>query len=638
MAFFRGWALPTTALIRWSPIAQKLAYYEPQFGLALLAWAAIGAVTAWFALLVPEGDLIVQKEDKALLHSFRLWGFVIIVCAFVFSISTVWVGTVRSGDLSSMSFSGLIPFSDAEGYVAGAFDFGKNGIWSDFNLRRPMASAFRTALLFLSGYSYSGMLFLQTCFLAAVSYFATLAIMRWRGFWSGLAFLGLTYTYVRAFVPTALTEPLGLCWALFSIPFFIEAFRTRSLPSALLAFGATTVALMSRMGAMFTIPAVIIWIFWQFGQTWRQRLAAGFAAVLILGGILAANFALTKGYGSGQDITGDNFSYVLCGLTIDTTWEGCPRRIQEEGGQLPAGEAATAKALYSMAWQNFERNPDVLIRRLLSASYSFLANLPNILFSGYGNVVKARFIVRSAILCVSIVGLFFAVLRRRERGELLFWALLWSSIIASASIVYFDDGNRVLAVSYVIIWLFFAVGFANPMAAAPVNEDNPPRLNRYGIVCFAVMTFLLFGTPWIAHSAYKLPPSRQVIVRQSSSDPNQAVVFGGRRMSGLLVVPDGYALRSDVPTVNLKTFLEIVKRSRIEEYQGLVNPQTPTLPFGFVYAPRLDPTDSNFQYIVPPEVIERQEVPAWRFDVEEWQLKPPHGSYWFYVRHAEPVP
>ena len=79
-----------------------------------------------------------------------------------------------------------------------------------------------------------------------------------------------------------------LRWALFSIPFFIEAFRTRSLPSALLAFGATTVALMSRMGAMFTIPAVIIWIFWQFGQTWRQRLAAGFAAVLILGGILAA--------------------------------------------------------------------------------------------------------------------------------------------------------------------------------------------------------------------------------------------------------------------------------------------------------------------------------------------------------------
>ena len=44
------------------------------------------------------------------------------------------------------------------------------------------------------------------------------------------------YLYIRTFAPTTLTEPLGVLLALASVPFFIEAFRTESLPAALLAF------------------------------------------------------------------------------------------------------------------------------------------------------------------------------------------------------------------------------------------------------------------------------------------------------------------------------------------------------------------------------------------------------------------
>ena len=72
------------------------------------------------------------------------------------------------------------------------------------------------------------MLILQACLLAAAACFAAHAVARWRGIWAGIGFFALTYIFSRTFVPTTLTEAFGLFWALLSIPFFIEAFVTRT--------------------------------------------------------------------------------------------------------------------------------------------------------------------------------------------------------------------------------------------------------------------------------------------------------------------------------------------------------------------------------------------------------------------------
>src|SRR5205823_4108735 len=105
--------------------------------------------------------------------------------------------------------------------------------------------------------------------------------------------------------------------------------------------------------------------------------------------------------------------------------------------------------------------------------------------------------------------------------------------------------------------------------------------------------------------------------------PDEAVVFGGRRLAGFLIVPDGTALRKDIPSLHLSEFEAIIKESNVEIYQGLIHPEVPPLPFGFIFAPRLEKdVSSDYQYIVPPIVMERQDMPAWRLLVEEWQLNP----------------
>jgi hypothetical protein len=59
--------------------------------------------------------------------------------------------------------------------------------------------------------------------------------------------------------------------------------------------------------------------------------------------------------------------------------------------------------------------------------------------------------------------------------------------------------------------------------------------------------------------------------------------------------------------------------SGFEAYQDLIHPVSPSLPFGFVFAPRMERgVDSTALYIVPPEVLERRDVQAWRFDLKRW--------------------
>ena len=230
---------------------------------------------------------------------------------------------------------------------------------------------------------------------------------------------------------------------------------------------------------MITISALIIWIVWQFGSNTRQRLAAGIAAVLVVLCVVSVNFLLAKSYGPHTAVRGSYFletapltnqlALHVCGLAFGTTWNGCPKRIEEEGNQLPASEAARAHLLFSMAWQNFNDHPDVLTRRLISASSSFVYNLTDQLFRGYGHlVVEPSINIRTLLAGLPGRADFFVFEAARERRFTILVVFL-AKYLASTSLIYFDDGDRALAVSYVIIFLFSALGFANPTAGGPLQ-------------------------------------------------------------------------------------------------------------------------------------------------------------------------
>jgi hypothetical protein len=144
---------------------------------------------------------------------------------------------------------------------------------------------------------------------------------------------------------------------------------------------------------------------------------------------------------------------------------------------------------------------------------------------------------------------------------------------------------------------------------------------------------VLFVTvPWIAHA---LSPVRAIAGAKLLQEKDEAFVFGGRRMSGFVVVRDDEPPRHDIPTLHMSDFEAALHQGGIENSQALLHQ---TLPFGFMIAPRLEKDALSYRgFVVPPEVLERSDVPAWHFRLTEDPAGIGWGNLWFYVEMAEPL-
>ncbi len=561
-----------------------------------------------------------------------MWcGFPIAACASLLCISAMWAGLLRHGDPNASNIGGLVPFSDAANYLAAAFDQRKDGVWNVPALRRPLAASFRSVLLLFGDFSLQYMLILQAALVAGAACFAANAIMMWRGVWAAIAFFALTYIYGRYFVPTTLTEPFGLFWALLSIPYFIRAFGDRSASAALVAFAMTATALMTRMGSMFTIPALLVWLVWQFGNDTKAKLRIGATAAVILLGIFGTNSLLQRAYGSANSSMTGNFAYVLCGLSLGTGWEGCPKKL---GPPLAGSEDAVTQKLYAEAWKNLRADPTPFLQRLVDNVDEFRTKFSEVLWRGYGKVEEPDWLPRVALTALSLIGLCYGA-TRIAGVELSFWALLWASILASSAVIYFDDGNRAFAASQPMIALFFALGLSI-RKTQPLQRSAHARPARSGVLVLLVAAIFFICLPWVTH---RFASNDALANKAPSVKPNEAVVFGGRQMSGFLVVANDAPLRHDVPSVHLADFEAIIAASGVESNQDLLHPTLPPLPFGFVFAPRVEKgVESGRLYIIPAEVLERRDVRAWHFHLKKWgDLRSVYNyEYWQYVTMAEP--
>ena len=630
-AYVTGWALPTTAPLRWSATARWLAAHEPWLGQALIGVAALGAIATWLALLVPGGQELIEREEAALLRFFRIWGIPIAACCLVLSISAMWSGRVRPGDMQESSIGGLLSFADAADYVNDAFDQARDGLWpaATGTLRRPIASAFRSLLLFSADYSVPRMLVIQIVVLATAMGTACLAIARWRGFWAALAFFGLSYTYVRTFAPTTLTEPLGLIWGFLSIAFFVRSLGTSSRPQALLGLGAMALSLMTRMGSMFAIPALVAWISFRRGE--HQRIRAGTLAILGVIAVLSVNSVVGKLYGGGRAATGSNLSYIACGLAFGTTWDGCPHKLESEGRPIPEDENVLASILYRMALENVKAHPMVLIKGVVGGAAGFITTLPDVAWRGYrAATLEPPWFPSGALSWLCLIGVAAGLHRRREPNELAFWCWMIGAILVSAPFVYFDDGQRTLGTSYVVFFLFLAVGFSMPR-----------RFRAHASVCFrprraafaaAGALLLLVFIPAISHFIY----SDERAIVDPSTVRAEDYLISGRHVSGFLVVPDDAPLQNAVPTLHLSDFAAILLASHVESRQALIHPELPSLPFGFVYAPRIGQAlRSRTRYHFPATLLERHDVAVWRLSVQDQHPSHLRVPYWFRVTDAE---
>jgi hypothetical protein len=609
-----------------------LATYDHNVVYVLLLLLVTCAVASWIARLWKFDISSAEDATNRLLAHSALF---LTSCLVLLSISGLWTGLARAGD-SQLSLVGLIPFSDAGGYLSYAQDFYKDGIMDGWVLRRPWAAAARTALLGIAGLSYTNMMLLQGLLLSGAICFGARAINRWRGTYAAGIYVCLMFMACRSFLTTPLTEGVGLFWALLGIPFLIGALRFGSLRDALVGLCLTTLSLMNRMGAMFLVPSLVLWIVWRFGKGIRQKCLIGLAAISIVLVFAVGNVVLEKIYGGLEVMPGGNFAYTMCGLSLGpgSTWSSCLSKYDTELHSLPSG-APEEPFLARKALANIVSDPKPLIKALWSNFHSFLYSWTGVLISGYDAVQPPPWFRPRMLTATAYFGLAWLMWRRRETKEISFWLLVCVAVGASASLVWADDGRRVMSSAYPLMATFLASGLFRPSHSPAVRPRSTAAHTAALVLVFSSIVFAGFGPLFLA----RLGVGQNNDKPAADADSNVYYVYGGARSTGVLVMPDGADLPITVPSLHFSEFERLVVRSRIEPYyHGLIHPTAPKPPFGFIEPPRMEKDRSGaVLFIVPPEVMLQKDVYGWRLTTMPWQSKPGVANYWFFVTQAEPI-
>ena len=316
-----GDALPPATLFALIPAVHRISEIEPYLPWILLAVAAVGTLCGWAATAQILSPSELQAHERWLIRFWSYAGFPTFAFALLFAMAGGgWSGHFASADVNYMSVGGLVPHSDARAYYSSAFELAYWHHWNWVASQRPFAAALRGLMLLAGGLSYPGTLIVQAMLAAGMMMLVLRSVVAWRGIWVGVALFAFLYGLSRPFLVTTMTEPLGLLWSLFSLAFFIEALRRRSVPFALVGFGALVCGLMTRMGSMFTIPFLMLWIPLVLAHGLASRVKIFVAVFGIMLTTMVWNLLLAHLYASPDSEIGGNLAYTACGLAHGTDW------------------------------------------------------------------------------------------------------------------------------------------------------------------------------------------------------------------------------------------------------------------------------------------------------------------------------
>jgi hypothetical protein len=214
----------------------------------------------------------------------------------------------------------------------------------------------------------------------------------------------------------------------------------------------------------------------------------------------------------------------------------------------------------------------------------------------------------------------------RERNELSFWVLILASIVASAPIVIFDDGWRIICTSFVLLALLLSSGFATPITEFG-SVENPKPAPGWAIGGLVATAVLCFVAPAIAYKTDLLDSRRY---RSVEIGQNEDVFLGGRFQTGFVVLADDAIPLKNVPSISYTSFRTIIKASGIEQYEPLTETPSAVKPPFAIFATVSAIKRQSGLLIAPVEVMTRTDVPAWK-------IRSVDGPMWMRVVEATPL-
>lgn len=419
-----------------------------------------------------------------ILLALRIEGFkgqVIAMCTITALFALSLAGLWASGYSDSVIISGLLPWSDADGFYDDARRLLEGWELTHISARRPLFSGLFAVLLGISHQNLQAALAGFALLNAFSCYLLGREIRCTHGALTAAFTLTLLFFFYRRFSGAVMTENLGLPLGVLGFALLWRGTALRDTWLILTSILVTTLALNTRAGAFFVLPALILWA----GRMWRTKSLlhwklVGLGCAAIACGFLLNAFVFHFTGASSQGVPFSNFSYTLYGLARGgERWNVIFDRYPE---LFNIPEPEHSRRIYKLAFDEIRHQPMNLAKGMLK-QWQLLFSTTR--YGAYSFVVgetltPIRQAVNLTLFLLAFAGLFFCFQKRNASQYTSLMLFMTAGVLISIPFASPQDayGMRAYAASMPFFALLPALGltYAAQLLLPAQKEQKRSRI------------------------------------------------------------------------------------------------------------------------------------------------------------------
>ncbi|GBF86901.1 hypothetical protein [Aphanothece sacrum] len=483
---------------------------------------------------------------------------------FAIQLSGLW----RSGlNLSGYVMAGLLTMTDTVAYYSSALNLLEGGIFSNIASWRPLAHGVLASLLGLTGQNFQITIALLVLITAIACFLLASEVQRSHGTGAAALLLTILFFYYRIYLGTASTESLGLGLGAIGLALLWRGTIEQGSKCCLLGLFILTLALNTRAGTFFILPALILWGGWLFRGSSRlsgRFLLGGFSVVFL--GFLC-NSLIFKLVAPADATPFSNFSYSLYGLITGGNWQSV---FVQHPELKNFNDVQASQKVYELVLEALRAEPLGLVRGFLRAWKNFLWDDFVFSFISSAKVSKVNIILQ----LLTLVALFNAY-RQRQTPICSFILVTTTGILLSVPFIPpWDAGMRPYMATIPFIAILPALGLAvlahkmswPRLLLVPTHPKNSSFLWIFGLALALLTTLGTISTKLLSH-----PPQFAEI---SCSKTTEIIYFRNSGGSSINLVADKSIRQTNVPNITISDFRKILEQYRTRQ---IAHPGVPQL-------------------------------------------------------------
>lgn len=512
----------------------------------------------------------------------------VVLALLFFSIWISLLPTVASWatvDSVARPIGGLIPISDSQDYYRGVERLLQTGELDEVSQRRPLNATLFSSRLLLGNNNFQNALLIQAILFGISLFFVTYIIYRRYGGLASVLIFSLNFSFAAHYLPTTLSESLGITLGLLALAFFLLSFERKYKYLFHVGIFSLVLAMLARTGTVFVIPLIILYagkfLSLNGKYNYRQVFVAGAIALLAVG----FNYSLNAFYGDGSPGMQGNSHYNLYKLAVGgDSWKQIYFDYPEMKEVSP-GELASFSLKKSL--EAIVTSPNIIVaeysKLLFSGSIGFLKGLfHSYMYSSYSlnisDTIQNLFntsseyaeklkhsliaVIASSILVFLAFGLFRVLLHLRQTA--LFHLLLISVLgtLLSIPFLYNIASVRVFAVIIPFLSLLpmmaalairrSSILLDTPSSSALSGSGSVLKYMKYFLALILIMALVL---PYFSYKVYSQELKEDSYSGvQCLNHERKFVMRFGPGSAHLNIVADASVDRSFVPTIRKSDF------------------------------------------------------------------------------------